>query len=383
MHIRYAVSLAVAFSLVTLLVLRFHLRDLGEIVRTYSGFYTYLRHNPETLYIYSPIAQAASSTTTTALVPPVFHHIFLTEGNQDASLSHYDNELASCRALHPNWTTHVWNDSNADQFMLDHYPDLHPHYNGYGQRIQRANVLRYALLHHFGGVYLDLDITCLQPLDDLRTLPWLTPGAHPAGVNNAFIAARPGHPFLAHIIAKLPSRDLPWGLPYVENMLSTGCMYFSNRWMDYARSLTKRLKHGETVAEQDRIYVLADEHGGLNAHMLRGAVITPLFKHAGASSWHGWDASAFLLIGNHYGYVLAVFGVLWLVAGAHVTMRAWRRRSHRRQRSLSPVHRKSKLTGWISDDEEKQLEVRRGSAESRTSFFSLRKSGSFPLPRTE
>lgn len=28
-----------------------------------------------------------------------------------------------------------------------------------------ADVIRYCILHHFGGVYVDMDMECLQPLD--------------------------------------------------------------------------------------------------------------------------------------------------------------------------------------------------------------------------
>merc|ERR1712000_693159 len=161
----------------------------------------------------------------------------------------------------------MWTDTTANEFMSQHYPDLWPHYRNYGQSIQRANSLRYALLEHYGGVYLDIDITCRHPLDNIRHIPLLTPGAHPAGVNNAFILARPHHPFLQHLLAGLPSSDLTWGAPYVENMLSTGCALFGNRWMSYVRSLQSK-----THAPEDNVYILADGQGLIASHMLRGKV---------------------------------------------------------------------------------------------------------------
>ncbi|EMC95943.1 glycosyltransferase family 32 protein, partial [Baudoinia panamericana UAMH 10762] len=179
--------------------------------------------------------------------------------------------------------------------MESHYPSIAPHYKRYARTIQQANSLRYALLHHYGGVYLDLDITCLEPLNNLMHLPLLTPGAYPAGVNNAFILARPRHGFLSSLLENLPRHDLRWPMPYVENMLTTGCMYLSNIWMEYVRNLL-----ASDGAEEDRVYILADQHGAPEPHMLRGKVKTPLFEHGGASSWHDWDAAAVVLIGTHY-----------------------------------------------------------------------------------
>ncbi|KAF1820650.1 glycosyltransferase family 32 protein [Dissoconium aciculare CBS 342.82] len=213
----------------------------------------------------------------------------------------------------------MWTNDDASDFMRTNYPALYPHYENYRQTIQRANVLRYALLHHYGGVYLDLDVACRVPLDDLLAgdeFPsFLTPAAFPAGVNNAFILTRPGHPFLTKLLERLPGRDLYWGMPYVENMLSTGCMFFTNAWMAYLREKKARSGHDSiSRAHEDRVQVLADHDGWLESHMLRGRVVTPLFEHGGASSWHSWDAAAIVLIGKHYGY-FAFLGILGCFSG--------------------------------------------------------------------
>jgi hypothetical protein len=203
--------------------------------------------------------------------------------------------------------------------MREHYPEISAHYEGYRQTIQRANVLRYALLHHYGGVYLDLDVTCRVPLDDLligeHAPSFLTPAAYPAGVNNAFILTRPGHPFLTASLARLPSRDLRWGLPYVENMLTTGCMFFTNAWMAHVRESAARVGHDlQGEGYDNRVQVLADRDGCLESHMLRGKVVTPLFEHGGASSWHGWDAAVMVFVGKYYGSFL-VLGILGCLCG--------------------------------------------------------------------
>ena len=202
--------------------------------------------------------------------------------------------------------------------MRRYYRNLMPQYEGYKQGIQRANILRYALLDHFGGVYLDLDLTCLHALDNLRHLPFLTPGAYPAGVNNAaFILCRPHHGFLKHLLDAVPQTDLLWGLPYVESMLSTGYMFFSNQWMRYVRLL----RSVETrVAEEDKVYILADQEGHIESHMLRGAVTTPLFRHGGAGSWHEWNAAVIITMGKHYRYFGAIMALGTLLALAIVRM---------------------------------------------------------------
>lgn len=322
--------IALCFAVLTMFMVlnRCHVRDLSEVVRTYATYHKFMLRHPEILYRYP--SKQGSGEEEREQIPRIIHQIFLQEG-RNSTLQRYDDAIASCQSLHANWTHNLWTDGNATAFILEHYPTIASHYEGYAQSIQRANILRYALLDHFGGIYLDLDITCLAPLDSLLHLPWLTPGAYPAGVNNAFILARPHHPFLAELLKDVPSRDLKWPMPYVENMLSTGCMFFTNRWMRYVRGLDERLG---SVLKGDRVYVLADENGNMDPHMLRGKVTTPLFAHGGASSWHGWDAAAIVLIGKHYCSFLMLMGVGVLISLALV----WKlTRRSRRGEAWSPL----------------------------------------------
>lgn len=90
-------------------------------------------------------------------------------------------------------------------------------------------------------------------------------------------------------------------------------MFLSNQLMRYTRAWSHE---GVSLLPEDKVYVLADEHGNTRPHMLNGHTATPLFQHAGASSWHEWDAALFLLIGDHYPYFLGVFvvGVIGSIA---------------------------------------------------------------------
>lgn len=100
-------------------------------------------------------------------------------------------------------------------------------------------------------------------------------------------------------------------------------MFLSNAYVAYTSSSAQR-------APEDQLWILGDEKGGLNAHMLRGAVKTDLFRHGGASSWHGWDADAIVAIGKLKGRHVAllglvvmfvVFAVAWLLAGGRARTR--------------------------------------------------------------
>lgn len=300
-------SLAVFFALIAL---RYHIQVLLDVAYTYSSFYTLLHQHNELLYKYP------ASMPKTGQVPKIIHQVALGKTN----ITKYQDRINGCQKLHPTWEMNIWTDANATEFLEKNYPEILPHYIGYNQNIQRANILRYCVLHKYGGVYFDLDMSCLMPIDQtpLMDLPFASPGARPAGISNAFLVTKPGHAFLSRLLQSVASRDLYWGLPmrlpYVENMLSTGCMFFSNTWMRYVDGLM-------SGKETDRVYILADSDGNIDPFMWRGKIQSPIISHSGDSSWHSWDAGAILVIGRHL-RLLAVGIVLGTVLGTVLMFRA-------------------------------------------------------------
>ena len=84
--------------------------------------------------------------------------------------------------------------------------------------ILRADAARYLLLHHFGGIYADLDSECVGSLAPLlsedRVVLCKEPTQHFAGqavfrglpyiLFNGTMASPPGHPFWLHLLSYLP-----------------------------------------------------------------------------------------------------------------------------------------------------------------------------------
>lgn len=66
----------------------------------------------------------------------------------------------------------LWTDESAHDFMEQHYPSFLQMYDSYKYNIQRADSIRYFLLDHFGGIYMDLDIGCRRRMDSLIQGDW-------------------------------------------------------------------------------------------------------------------------------------------------------------------------------------------------------------------
>lgn len=51
----------------------------------------------------------------------------------------------------------LWTNENAREFIGDEYPWFLDTFDRYQYPIQRADAIRYFVLAHYGGIYIDLD----------------------------------------------------------------------------------------------------------------------------------------------------------------------------------------------------------------------------------
>jgi len=146
------------------------------------------------------------------MIPKIIHQTWKTE-----TLPVPAAMPESWRALNPDWEYRFWTDAKLADFVRETYPDLWPLYKRAPKPVMRADIARYLLLHHFGGVYADIDTTCtaaLTPLEpETRVVlsqepsehwpPHTAPRAMPFLLFNGTMASPAGHPFWQHVITTL------------------------------------------------------------------------------------------------------------------------------------------------------------------------------------
>lgn len=201
----------------------------------------------------------------------------------------------------------LWTDASAREFVAEHYPWFLDTFDSYTYPIQRADAIRYFVLHHCGGIYLDLDIGCLRRLDPLLVHPVILPRTIPVGVSNDLMFAEKGHPFLAQTIHNLVTFDHNWVLNYPTVMFSTGPMFLSAQYGLYSTSHPFTPDHpgGE-------IRVLPKSLYGKNAKPEEAP--HSFFTHFYGSSWHADDAAFIGFLGK-WGKGLMWVGLAILVMG--------------------------------------------------------------------
>jgi len=169
------------------------------------------------------------------MIPRIIHQTWKTP-DLPADFRAYS---ATWQDHNPGWTCRFWSDRDLLEFVAAHYPQYLELFCSYPKGIQRADAGRYLLLHHFGGIYADMDAECVRPLEPLvpedRVIlceepktHWLW-GAGSRGLDtmlfNGVMASPANHPFWLHLLARLAdSRHATDVLDSTGPYLLTGAM---------------------------------------------------------------------------------------------------------------------------------------------------------------
>jgi len=209
------------------------------------------------------------------LIPKILHQTYINTSIPEV----WQEAQQSCLDLHqaPEWEYKLWTDAASMDFIRDEYPWFYDTFKGYSFPIQRADAIRYFVLAHFGGIYLDLDDGCNRELEPLLSYPAWVRKTMPTGISNDAMGAVPQHPFFMRVIEELQNYNRNWILPYITVMGSTGPLFLSVMWRHW---ISEGLNVGDGP-DGGRIRILfPDEY---NSHSWS------FFTHHLGNSWHGKD----------------------------------------------------------------------------------------------
>ncbi|KAI9105571.1 nucleotide-diphospho-sugar transferase [Phlyctochytrium arcticum] len=155
---------------------------------------------------------AHSESSSTVPYPRIIHQSWKTETVPEL----FQDWAESWTRLNPRYQYILWTDETNRQLIKDHYPFALGTYDNLTANIQRADMVRYAYLHRYGGVYADLDVEVLRPMDQLlaanmpsgavkgKPVAWLGYMSEdynfPHNIPNAWMASTPGHSLWMHMI---------------------------------------------------------------------------------------------------------------------------------------------------------------------------------------
>lgn len=124
------------------------------------------------------------------VIPRVLHQIWY-QGESEVP-EKYRRYRASWQRHHPEWQCILWDAAMLRAHIAAHCPDFLPLYDAFPKDIYRMDTARYCLLDTVGGLYADMDIECLRPVDELLGDRELIV-SETDGYNNALMGSAPGH----------------------------------------------------------------------------------------------------------------------------------------------------------------------------------------------
>lgn len=82
----------------------------------------------------------------------------------------FQKSQKSWKSMNPDWKYRFYSDRECMAFVQKHFPQYMSLYQALCSGVQRSDLFRYLVMYHYGGIYVDMDTTCLQPIDH-----WLDP----------------------------------------------------------------------------------------------------------------------------------------------------------------------------------------------------------------
>lgn len=262
------------------------------LVRTLNPLITLLLRNEELFGARVAVSQHsnASKSWHTATghnhkIPRILHQ---TCPNQTVPQKWVDSQR-SCRETYSDFEYKLWTDESAHDFLASEYPWFVHDWDNYAFPIQRADSIRYFVLYHFGGMYLDMDTVCKEafPFDQVESGPSpdyaLFKSTLPTGITNDFMISTAKHPAYASAIAQLPvffrnTRFWARLQPYVTIMLASGPFFLTLVVKDYLLQ--------QPSLPSPEIQVIND------------TMLEPYITDLESSTWHQADAKALMWLGE-------------------------------------------------------------------------------------
>ena len=199
--------------------------------------------------------------TTTKAIPHIVHFT--------SSWANHDGEIpedvtkwvATWPKKNPGWKFYIWSTKSVRRLIKKRFTvDLLNLFDSYELDIQRADSMRHFIMYEFGGVYVDLDMECVQPLnnfvDNYTCIISTEPDEHRLLLYNqsqpyltgAFLASVPKHPFYLMAINQLSQNlALARHLKFPQNVfVSTGPKMIQNVYERY-RKLNRHSKLKDAI----------------------------------------------------------------------------------------------------------------------------------------
>ena len=158
------------------------------------------------------------------MIPKIIHQTWRSDKLPNIFQNIYDINKEKNKDFEFKLWYHTPGPPDIDEFIKKEYPDIYHIFSRCKYGVQKADIARLAILHHYGGIYYDLDILCLKELNTLidynsnNIFLSMEPAEQTKKLFNsdnilcnAFIAAPPNHPLLKEALNNIKALHLKHG----------------------------------------------------------------------------------------------------------------------------------------------------------------------------
>jgi inositol phosphorylceramide mannosyltransferase catalytic subunit len=139
------------------------------------------------------------------MIPRVIHQIWI---GPDPLPDEHRRWIETWRRHHPNWEHRLWTEDSLPEDPIR--PEILERLRA---PVERADILRLEILYRHGGVYVDTDVECLRPVDEvLAGHDFVGVCVKPGRMTNTFIASVAAHPLLERALQEVRPLDVYWTL---------------------------------------------------------------------------------------------------------------------------------------------------------------------------
>ena len=210
-------------------------------------------------------------------IPKIIHQFWF--GLESPNMPEdWSKNFEAWSSLHPEWVHILWSREESEECVKINEPAFYDTYLNYKYNIQRIDAVRYCMLKRFGGLYVDLDMEPVKPVDpfitncDIYVVPMC---AHRDVYTNALFATTKGAPLMGEMITYMINYTKEWWMfgKFLTVMYTTGPNAFTEIIKNYKNNicvLPYNLFNNDYNAKKNEDTVVLNSYG---------------------CSWHGFDAS--------------------------------------------------------------------------------------------
>jgi len=179
-----------------------------------------------------------STSTKIEEIPRIIHMVWISPSLDKQPPREFDDNRQKFQELHPNWEVKLWTDESCRKLLVEDYPWFAPTYDKLNKVVLKVDAMKYAFLHKYGGVYVDMDMVPRFNIENV------TQGTHAmmildnndehgGNINNNFMGSVSGHPFfldMLHTIGSLVELPVKAHEKWGDVLCLTGWMVTTPIW---------------------------------------------------------------------------------------------------------------------------------------------------------